>query len=196
LRIEVFRLALPDDAWPVFDSMNTSVVKFIIRVVVGFHLLCLAMCGQAGVVMENLFRVQPPGSPLIGAMTLKPSSLGSTANHYFGKSQWADPYLNGQIDEFRIYSVALSSAEIAATYALGPNQLSSTNSPNVAFSISGPNLTVSWPLVSASFTLQSSTNLASGNWVIVSSPAPQIIGTNYQVALPATNAIQFFRLSK
>jgi hypothetical protein len=68
LRIEVFRLALPDDAWPVFDSMNTSVVKFIIRVVVGFHLLCLAMCGNAGVVTENLFRVQPPGSPLIGTM--------------------------------------------------------------------------------------------------------------------------------
>ena len=154
------------------------------------------MCGNAGVVMENHFRVQPPGSQLIGAMTLKPSSLGSTANNYLGKSKWADPYLNGQIDEFRIYSVALSSAEIAETYALGPNQLLSANSPNVAFSISGPNLTVSWPLVSARFTLQSSTNLAGGNWVTVSSPAPQIIGTNYQVALPATNAIQFFRLSK
>jgi hypothetical protein len=69
LRVEVFRLALPDGAWPVFDSMNTFLVKFIIRVVVGFHLLCVAVCGNAGVVVtENLFRVQPPGSPLISTV--------------------------------------------------------------------------------------------------------------------------------
>jgi len=56
-------------------------------------------------------------------------------------------------------------------------------------------LTVSWPVAAASFTLQSSTNLMAGNWVTVSSPLPQIAGTNYQIALPATNRIQFFRLS-
>jgi hypothetical protein len=50
--------------------------------------------------------------------------------------------------------------------------------------------------VSANFTLPSSTNLAAGNGATVSAPAPQIVGTNYQVALPATNVIQFFRLSK
>ena len=129
------------------------------------------------------------------AMTLKPSSLGSTVSNYLGKSQSANPYLNGLLDEFRIYSVALSATEIAATYALGPDQLLSTNSPTVAFSASGQNLTVSWPVAAASFTLQSSTNLMAGNWVTVSSPLPQIAGTNYQIALPATNRIQFFRLS-
>jgi Concanavalin A-like lectin/glucanases superfamily/Glycosyl hydrolase family 30 beta sandwich domain len=130
------------------------------------------------------------------AMTLNPLSPGSTVNNYLGKSQYADPYLNGTMDEFRIYSVALSSAEIAATYALGPNQLLSTNNPTVVVSISGNNLTMSWSLASAGFTLQSCTNLAAANWVAVSSPALQIAGTNYQVPLPATNAIQFFRLSK
>src|SRR5665213_2875940 len=130
------------------------------------------------------------------AMTLKPSSLGGTVNNYIGKSQWADPYLNGSIDEFRIYSVALSSAEIAATYTLGSGQLLSTNSPTVAVSLSGNNLTLSWPVATAGYTLQSCANLASANWVAVSSPAPQVAGTNYQVALPATNAIQFFRLLK
>jgi O-glycosyl hydrolase len=130
------------------------------------------------------------------AMTLKPATLGSTLNNYIGKSQWADPYLNGLVDEFRIYNVALSSAEIAATYTLGPNQLLSTNNPTVVVSISGKNLTMSWPVATAGYTLQSCTNLASANWVAVSSPAPQVAGTNYQVALPATNAIQFFRLLK
>jgi hypothetical protein len=132
------------------------------------------------------------------AMTLNPSGLGRTSNNYIGKSQWPDPYLNGQIDEFRIYSVALSSAEIAATYALGPNQLLSTNSPATALSMSGTNLTMSWPVASAGFILQSSTNLTSGIWMNVTSAVPQIVGaTNWQILLPPpTNAMQFFRLSK
>jgi len=130
------------------------------------------------------------------AMTLNPSGLGNTSNNYIGKSQWPDPYFNGLIDEFRIYSVALSSAEVAATAALGPDQLLSTNSPIVGLSTSGTNLLMSWAGGSAGFTLQSSTNLASGNWTTVTSPVPQIVGTNWQITLPPTNGMQFFRLTK
>jgi hypothetical protein len=60
----------------------------------------------------------------------------------------------------------------------------------------GEDLGLSWPLASAGFTVQSSTNLASGNWVTISSPAPLMIGTNYQLTLQATNLEQFFRLSE
>jgi glucuronoarabinoxylan endo-1,4-beta-xylanase len=66
--------------------------------------------------------------------------------------------------------------------------------PLLNVSLTGANLMFSWPLVSG-FSLQSTTNLASGNWVTVSA-VPQIVGTNWQVTLPATNAIQFFRLSQ
>jgi hypothetical protein len=46
--------------------------------------------------------------------TVNPSSLGATTQNYLGKSQFsADPYLNGGIDDFRIYSRALSSSEVA-----------------------------------------------------------------------------------
>ncbi len=47
------------------------------------------------------------------AMTLTPASLGSTTLNYFGKSQFADPYLNASIDDILIYSRAFSAAEIA-----------------------------------------------------------------------------------
>ena len=47
-----------------------------------------------------------------GGMTLSPSSLGSTTLNYIGKSQFADPYLNGKVDDFRIYNGALSAAEV------------------------------------------------------------------------------------
>ena len=50
-------------------------------------------------------------------MTLKPSSLGSTTQNYIGKSQWSDPYLNGSVDDFRIYSRALSASEISSLYS-------------------------------------------------------------------------------
>ena len=44
---------------------------------------------------------------------LRPSDLGQTVNNFIGRSPFAsDPYLDGQIDEFRIYNRVLSSVEI------------------------------------------------------------------------------------
>ena len=49
------------------------------------------------------------------SMKFRPSSLGSTPNDWIGKSEFANnPYLDGAIDEFRIYNRALSAAEISA----------------------------------------------------------------------------------
>ena len=132
------------------------------------------------------------------AMNLTPLSLGGTSNNYLGKSQWNDPYLNGAMDEFRIYSAALSSSEIAATYALGPGQLLSSNSPQMGVALVGTNLAVSWPLANAGFTVQSRTDLALGEWVNVTSPAPQIVGSNWQATVPLSGnaGSVFYRLSK
>ncbi|MBW8781514.1 MAG: alginate lyase family protein [Verrucomicrobia bacterium] len=52
------------------------------------------------------------------AMTLNPSSLGSTTLNYLGKSQFsADPYLNGKVDDFHIYGTVLTAAQISSLYA-------------------------------------------------------------------------------
>jgi glucuronoarabinoxylan endo-1,4-beta-xylanase len=132
------------------------------------------------------------------AMTLSPLILGSTINNYIGKSQWPDPYLNGLMDEFRIYSVALSSAEVAATDVLGPDQLLSTNSPAISLNALPSGLTLTWPLASAGFTMQSRTNLALGNWANVASPMPQIVGGQWQVTIPVPDDTNptFYRLVK
>jgi len=47
------------------------------------------------------------------AMTLRPSHLGNTTRNYLGKPQWPDPYLNGRVDDFRIYRRALDASEIS-----------------------------------------------------------------------------------
>jgi hypothetical protein len=81
---------------------------------------------------------------------------------------------------------------------MGPNQLLSTNRPPIGTALAGSNLTLTWPLASAGYTLQSRTNLVLGNWVIVTSPAPQMIGGQWQVALPLSSNANptFYRLVK
>ena len=155
--------------------------------------IAVTLAGNIGILYLNGV---PVGTN--NAITLKPSSLGNTSNNYLGKSQYADPYLNGVLDEFRIYTVPLSPIEIAATDALGPNQLLSTNSPSITVASTGTNLTLTWPLASAGFALQSRTNLVLGSWANVASPAPQILGGQWQVTLPVSisAAAIFYRLSK
>jgi glucuronoarabinoxylan endo-1,4-beta-xylanase len=155
--------------------------------------VAVTLSGNTGVLYVNGV---PVGTN--NAMTLKPSSLGSTVNNYLGKSQYSDPYLNGLMDEFRIYSVALSAAELAATFALGPNQVLSTDSPALSFTTTPSNLTLAWPLANAGFTLQTRTNLIEGNWVNATSPTPQIVGGRWQVAVSLSGDLgsTFYRLAK
>jgi hypothetical protein len=54
-------------------------------------------------------------------MTLNPADLGDTTQDWIGRSQYpADPYLDAEVDDFQIYSSALSAAQIAALAAGQP----------------------------------------------------------------------------
>lgn len=46
-------------------------------------------------------------------MTVKPSDLGVTTQNWIGHSQFsADPYLDGKVDDFRIYNQALTVSQV------------------------------------------------------------------------------------
>jgi len=123
------------------------------------------------------------------------SSVGDVYS-YIGRSLYSgDPYPDFTLDEFRIYNGALSANEIAATQALGQNQLLNAASPVISATASNGNLTLSWPVASTGFIPLSSTNLASGTWTMVL-PSPQIVGNQWQVTLPVTGNAQFFRLAQ
>ena len=47
-------------------------------------------------------------------VTLSPSSMGSTTNNWIGRSQYGDPLLQAEVDDFQIHDRALSQAEIQA----------------------------------------------------------------------------------
>jgi len=87
----------------------------------------------------------------------------------------------------------LSPDEVRAAQASGPNQVLTTNATINAV-MAGGNLTISWPVAAAGFTLQSRTNLISGSWQAVPSPAAQIVGSQWQITIPNTGGAKFFRL--
>ena len=66
-----------------------------------------------------------------GTIAINPSDLGITTQNYLGKSQWPDPYLNGALDDFRLYSQALSPAEISshASPLAAPQNLAASPGP-------------------------------------------------------------------
>jgi alpha-L-arabinofuranosidase len=117
---------------------------------------------------------------------------------YVGRSLYtADAYLNWSLQELRIYNGAISAAEISASDALGPNELLSNGSPIFGASqIAGGNLTLSWPLASAGFTLMARTNLLLGSWSPDAFTSPQIINGQWQITVPATGGAQYFMLEK
>lgn len=118
----------------------------------------------------------------------------SLAAAALGRSPWnGDPWLNGAINEFRIYAGQLLPADIAAAQLAGPNVLLSTD---VALAVSPGNgiLTMKWPVAAPGFTLQSSPTLgADAVWTTVTN-APTIVGTNNQIILSPAKAMMFFRL--
>jgi hypothetical protein len=66
------------------------------------------------------------------SVTNRPSQLGITTQNWLGDSMWSgDPSLNGLLDDFRIYTRALSAAEISAfqTALTAPQSLAATPGP-------------------------------------------------------------------
>ena len=78
---------------------------------------------------------------------------------------------------------------------LGADRLLSASSPLISAISSGGNLTLSWPVTSADFTVMTTTNLVGGNWTPAVVTA-QIIGGQWQVVLPVGSGAQFYELQK
>ncbi|WP_428305734.1 LamG domain-containing protein [Lacipirellula sp.] len=61
------------------------------------------------------------GTPVTAAI---PTGIDLTQlndnNNWLGRAQWPDPLFDGLIDEFRIYDNALTAAQVAASFAAGP----------------------------------------------------------------------------
>jgi hypothetical protein len=53
-------------------------------------------------------------------MDFPPFQVGDTTQNWIGRSQFKnDSYLNGKVDDFRVYDGALSATEVAALAGVG-----------------------------------------------------------------------------
>jgi hypothetical protein len=76
-------------------------------------------------------------------------------NNWLGRSQWADPLFDGYHNEFRIYNRALTTTEVASSYADGPDAMVTGPAINVFAASStdiniGQSTTLSWDVTGAS----------------------------------------------
>jgi hypothetical protein len=126
-----------------------------------------------------------------GAITARLDEVGNWFS-WIGRSPYPpDPYLSANVDEFRVYRGRLAPDEIRAADVLGPNQLPTTN-VSVTVSRSAGNVTLSWPVAAAGFSVQSKPTLI-GSWSTLTN-APTLVGNNWQMTVPTGNTAQFFRL--
>jgi hypothetical protein len=126
-------------------------------------------------------------------INLTPSLLGNTTQNWIGRSQYSsDPYMNGEVDDFRIYNDALSANEIASlvTPLVAPAGFSGTGSDGQAvfnwtasLNANGYNLKSSlidggpYNPVASNLTTLAFTNIGLLN------------GTNYFYVVTATNSV-------
>ncbi len=63
------------------------------------------------------------GAQVLTDINTNPISNIGTETESIGATAWGDPGHNGTVNEFRIWSGELTSGEVAANFALGPNSL-------------------------------------------------------------------------
>ncbi len=78
----------------------------------GWHHVAVTLSGTTGTLWVDGQSVATNPN-----MTLNPSSLGNTTNNWIGRSQFADPFFNGVVDDFNILDRALSQADIQSLMA-------------------------------------------------------------------------------
>ena len=120
-----------------------------------------------------------------------PASSAGTNYATIGYSPYGDPGINGSVDEFRIYNGLLSPEEIQASDVLGPNTPLSTTA-RLNATVSGGTTTLSWPLASAGFAVQTTSNILS-SWTTLTN-APAISGSQWQLVVPNSGGSKFYRL--
>jgi hypothetical protein len=144
-----------------------------------------------GVASPSVLQLYLNGSLVASSPTAY--SLLSVSNQFVtvGQATADNPYVNGTIDEIRLYYGALSAAQIAADAKLGPNSVV----PPLTAVLSGQSLVISWPAASTGFNLYSSPALGGSaeNWQPVGgTPTPN--GAYLTMTISLAPGTRFFRL--
>lgn len=119
-------------------------------------------------------------------------------NNWLGRSNWPDPFFTGDFNEFRIYEGALTDAQVAATFAAGPDTVPPDLLPaagtTLSIALSGNVITIAWPVEPAGFTPESTTTLGpTANWTPLGGTPTVENGVN-KLTVPVAGNSLFIRL--
>ncbi len=131
-----------------------------------------------------------------GPVTISLTQLDDV-NNWLGRSQFFDPYFNGEYYEFRIWNGVMTDDLIAASDAAGPDALPGEGpAPKLSVQLTQDGVVLSWPKSATGWTLESTPVLGpNAQWTPVQ-VQPSQVGENFQVTIRPTEAAQFFRLKK
>jgi alpha-L-arabinofuranosidase len=127
------------------------------------------------------------------AMTLTPASLGVTTQNWIGRSQFSgDPYLTGDVDDFRIYNGALTAGEVATLLAPLTAPTGLTAAPDDA------QVALTWTASAnaSGYNIRRATTNG-GPYVVIATNVTRLAftdtnllnGTNYYYVVSATNTV-------
>jgi len=155
-----------------------------------------APLGLSGVAAHGQAALTWASSPNATSYNVKRSTISGGPYHMVANVTtpgWTDTGLTNGITYYYVVSALNPAGESANSLetALSPR-------PPLHLILTEASLTLSWPLATEGFTLQSRTNLAWGAWENVTGPAPQIVGNEWQVSLPPPTVgdSRFYRLAK
>jgi hypothetical protein len=113
------------------------------------------------------------------SINLLPADVLGTSN-FFGRSQFSDPYFQGQMDSVQISSRTLPIEQITAA--------------GIGLTRSAASLTLNWPAWTNGLGLFGATSLAAdASWTPVVSPPVKTNGVSFLTLVP-TNSMMYFRL--
>lgn len=119
------------------------------------------------------------------------STLPDTDN-WMARDEWPDPMFNGAYSDFRIWSGALTSGQVANLYNSGPDVVAG---PSLVIAPSGRQITLTWPANATGFTLQSTTSLTGGTWTTVAG-TPTVANGLDSLTLPTSQMQTYYRLKQ
>ncbi|HWY31356.1 MAG TPA: LamG-like jellyroll fold domain-containing protein, partial [Candidatus Acidoferrum sp.] len=131
--------------------------------------------------------------------TYCPGSIGGaggTTENMLGNDVYGDWQFSGTIYEFRIWNGAMSSSQVLADYAAGPDKLPAI-SPSLAIAQVGNAIVLSWPANAAGYTVHTTATMGAGTaWgALLAAPTLVLSNDTYQITLTVTNQAGFYRLS-
>jgi hypothetical protein len=111
-------------------------------------------------------------------------------NNWLGRSNGNTPYFNGLFNEFRIYDAPLSDAAILNSYLAGPDV------ERISFTVSGSNLTLTWPYLTGNYVLERTTDLGVSFQSFSYTATTNVVSGTVSTTIPTTGVPTFFRLHR